>query len=192
MISPAPSTIVPPHSSAQLLLRLGQPFTDFPRFSILDLRQQTDLAGNAVPFSEWLTKRLQIGTPFVIEHFDQLDTWDSQFFKIEKLIELSTKKSEPPLPALRRFLSCTSAWLLRSSFHRHTHPKLQLWPRPQFYLTQVRRLCAPVLSRVPESLRSRSAMPPRMARAMSQDLADRSAVGWAVGPVPVAAPVRQE
>lgn len=94
MIPPTPSAIVPPHSSAQLLLRLGQPFAEFPRFSILELRRQTDLAGNAVPFSEWLTKRLQIGQPFVIQHFDQLETWDSQFFEIEKLIELSTKKSE--------------------------------------------------------------------------------------------------
>src|SRR5947209_5600895 len=101
MISPTPSAIVAPHSSAQLLLRLGQPFVEFPRFSVLELRRQTDLAGNAVPFSEWLTKRLQIGQPFVIQHFDQLETWDAQFFEIEKLIELSTKKSEPTSPALR-------------------------------------------------------------------------------------------
>ena len=116
MIPPTPSTIVPPHSSAQLLLRLGQPFTEFPRFSILELQRQTDLAGNAVPFSEWLTKRLQIGQPFVIQHFDQLETWDSQFFEIEKLIELSTKKSEPLLLVSPSFLPRNLMWLLRSSF----------------------------------------------------------------------------
>jgi hypothetical protein len=93
MIPPKPSAIVPPDSSAQLLLRLGPPFVEFPRFSILDLRRQTDHAGNVVPFSEWLTKRLQTGQPFVIQDFDQLETWDTQFFEIEKLIELSTKKS---------------------------------------------------------------------------------------------------
>ena len=93
MIPSIPSATVPPGSSAQLLLRLGQPFVEFPRFSILDLRKHTDRAGNVVPFSEWLTKRLQIGQPFVIQDFDQLETWDAQFFEIEKLIELSTKKS---------------------------------------------------------------------------------------------------
>lgn len=93
MIPPTPSATVPPDSSAKLLLRLGQPFIEFPRFSIIDLRRQKDFAGNAVPFSEWLTKRLQIGQPFVIQDFDQLEAWDSQFFEIEKLIELSTKKS---------------------------------------------------------------------------------------------------
>jgi hypothetical protein len=100
---PTPSATVPRHRSAQLLLRLGQPFVEFPRFSILELHRQTDLAGNVVPISEWLTKRLQIGQPFVIQHFDQLETWDSQFFEIEKLIELSTKKSEP--------LSCSLSFL---------------------------------------------------------------------------------
>jgi hypothetical protein len=93
MIPATPSATVPPNSSAHLLLRLGQPFVEFPRFSILDLRRQKDRAGNGVPFSEWLTKRLQIGQPFVIQDFDQLETWDAQFFEIEKLIELSTKKS---------------------------------------------------------------------------------------------------
>jgi hypothetical protein len=100
---PTPSATVLPHSSTQLLLRLGQPFVEFPRFSIFELHRQTDFAGNVVPFSEWLTKRLQIGQPFVIQHFDQLETWDSQFFEIEKLIELSTKKSEP--------LSCSPSFL---------------------------------------------------------------------------------
>ena len=103
LIHPTPSATVPPHSSAQLLLRLGQPFVESPKFSILELRRQIGLAGNAVPFSEWLTKQLQIGQPFVIQHFDQLETWDSQFFEIEELIELSTKKSEP--------LSCSPSFL---------------------------------------------------------------------------------
>lgn len=96
MIPPIPSATVPPDSSAHLLLRLGQPFVEFPRFSVLDLQRQTDRTGNVVPFSEWLTKRLQIGQPFVIQDFDQLESWDSRFFEIEKLIELSTKKSTSP------------------------------------------------------------------------------------------------
>ena len=97
MIPPTPSATVPPDSSAQLLLRLGHPFIEFPRFSILDLQQQTNPAGNVVPFSEWLTKRLQIGQPFVIQDFERLEAWDGQFFEIEKLIELSTKKSASQL-----------------------------------------------------------------------------------------------
>ena len=95
MIPPTPSLSVPPDSSAQQLLRLGRPFVEFPRFSILELQCQRDSSGNAVPFSEWLTKRLQVGKPFVIQDFDRLDTWNCQFFEIEKLIDLSTKKSKP-------------------------------------------------------------------------------------------------
>jgi hypothetical protein len=114
MIPTTPSATVPPNSSAQLLLRLGRPFVEFPRFSILDLQQQKDRAGNAVPFSEWLTKRLQIGQPFVIQDFDQLETWDTQFFEIEKLIELSTKKSTST--QLRHFcLTVRSSFLTPSS-----------------------------------------------------------------------------
>jgi len=103
MIPQTPSVTVPPDSSAQLLLRLGKPFIEFPRFSILTLNRDRDYEGNPVPFSEWLTKRLQRGQPFVIEDFDKLDTWPAvnardgtaPGFGIERLIELSTKKNIP-------------------------------------------------------------------------------------------------
>lgn len=93
MIPQTPSTTVPPDSSAQNLLKLGYPFRDFPETSILDLQRNRGLDGSPVPFSEWLTKRLQQGQPFVIKDFDKLDTWDREDFGIEKLIDLSTKKS---------------------------------------------------------------------------------------------------
>jgi hypothetical protein len=94
MIPQTPSTTVPPDSSAQNLLKLGPPFRDFPRTSILELQRHRGLDGSPIPFSEWLTKRLQIGQPFVIQDFDKLDTWDKDEFGIEKLIDLSTKKSK--------------------------------------------------------------------------------------------------
>jgi hypothetical protein len=93
MIPQTPSATVSPDSSAQLLLRLGKPFVEFPRYSILELQNERDFEGKLKPFSEWLTQRLQGGRPFVIEDFQQLDSWDRKFFDIEKLIELSTKKS---------------------------------------------------------------------------------------------------
>lgn len=93
MIPQTPSTTVAPDSSAQNLLKLGAPFRDFPRTSILDLQRLRGLDGSPVPFSEWLTQRLQSGQPFVIQDFDKLDTWDKDEFGIEKLIDLSTKKS---------------------------------------------------------------------------------------------------
>lgn len=127
MIPPTPSATVPPDSSAQLLLRLGQPFIEFPRFSILELQRLRDQTGNALPFSEWLTKRLHIGQPFVIQDFDKLEAWDRQFFEIEKLIELSTKKSASSL-----HVKCAShlrSPLLTPSSHRHSHPELQLRQR---------------------------------------------------------------
>ena len=190
MISSTPSATVPPNSSAQLLLRQGGPFIEFPRFSILELRRQKDHAGNAAPFSEWLTKRLQIGQPFVIQDFEQLETWDVQFFEIEKLIELSTKKSAPPpLETLGPRCAPEQADL---ALHRHTHPKLQLGQRSQLHVTQVRRFCAPVLPRIPEPLCSGPAMSARMARTMSQDTTNRGAVGRKVGFIPVATSVRQE
>lgn len=94
MISQSSSTIVSPDSSAQNLLKLGAPFRDFPRTSILDLQRHRGIDGSPVPFSEWLTKRLQVGQPFVIQDFDKLEGWDRNEFGIEKLIELSTKKSK--------------------------------------------------------------------------------------------------
>ena len=95
MIPQTPSVTVPPDSSATSLLRLGDPFVEFPRYSILQVQDEKDGEGNRVPFSEWLTKHLQIGKPFVLHDFQHLSTWDSDFFDIEKLIDLSTTKSEP-------------------------------------------------------------------------------------------------
>jgi hypothetical protein len=94
MIPQSSSTTVSPDSSAQNLLKLGAPFRDFPRTSILDLQRHRGIDGSPVPFSEWLTRRLQVGQPFVIQDFDKLETWDRNEFGIEKLIELSTKKSK--------------------------------------------------------------------------------------------------
>ena len=185
MTPPTLSATVPPHTSAQSLLRQGHPFVEFPRFSILELQRRKDHAGNAVPFSEWLTKRLQIGQPFIIQDFNQLETWNAPFFEIEKLIELSTKKST-------RFSACDTDTSLTGPPHRHTHPKLQLRQGPQLHATQVRRLCASVLPRIPEPLRSRPAMSTGMARTMSQDTTDRGAMGWPTGLVPMAASMRQK
>ena len=109
MIPPTPSATVPPNSSAQLLLQQGPPFVEFPRFSILELRRQKDHAGNALPFSEWLTKRLQVGQPFVIQDFERLEAWDAQFFEIEKLIELSTQKSASLTACATRTQMCRLA-----------------------------------------------------------------------------------
>ncbi|EXJ95849.1 hypothetical protein A1O1_00974 [Capronia coronata CBS 617.96] len=103
MIPQTPSLTVPPDSSAQQLLRLGKPFVEFPRFSIVTLQEEKDRDGQPLPFSEWLTKRLQLGQPFVIADFDKLDTWPTTDphdgsqpgFGIERLIELSTKKNIP-------------------------------------------------------------------------------------------------
>jgi len=105
MIPPTPSVTVPPDSSAKQLLELGKPFVDFPRFSILALQDQKDSDGRPLPFSEWLTKRLELGQPFVIADFDKLDIWrkagsgaqddPASGFGIESLIELSTKKNIP-------------------------------------------------------------------------------------------------
>jgi hypothetical protein len=183
MIPPIPSATVPPDSSAHLLLRRGQPFVEFPRFSILDLQRQTDRTGNVVPFSEWLTKRLQIGQPFVIQDFDQLESWDSRFFEIEKLIELSTKKSTSPPCVIKRS---------NPVFHRHSHPKLQLGEGSQLHTEKVRRLRTPVLPGISEPLRSGPTVSARMARTMPQDTAHGGTMGWTAGSVPVATSMREE
>ena len=94
MIPQGPSTVVPPDSSATQLLRLGHPFVEFPRYSILQVQNEREEDGTRVPFSEWLTKRLQIGKPFVLGDFQHLAEWDAKSFDIERLIELSTTKSE--------------------------------------------------------------------------------------------------
>ncbi|PGH17871.1 hypothetical protein AJ80_04695 [Polytolypa hystricis UAMH7299] len=46
-------------------------------------------------FSDWLTRKLQIGHPFVIQDFEKLPEWDRRLFSIEGLIDLSTKKNIP-------------------------------------------------------------------------------------------------
>lgn len=89
------------------LLATGKPFVEFPRYSILDL--QRNVAASLPPsnhrsdygsagagqssFADWLSKRLQIGHPFVIKDFEKLPQWDKRVFSIEGLIEHSTKKS---------------------------------------------------------------------------------------------------
>lgn len=107
MIPQTPSSTVSADSTAQKLLALGQPFVEFPKFSILDIQAQRDLDGQPQPFSEWLTRRLQQGKPFVVSDFDKLEHWPRApagssprngsvpSFTIERLIELSTKKNIP-------------------------------------------------------------------------------------------------
>lgn len=103
MIPPTPSLTVPPDASAELLLRLGKPFVQFPRYSILNIETERDHEGNAIAFSQWLQTRLQSGKPFVIADFDKLKSWpkgnprdgEEPGFGIERLIELSTKKNIP-------------------------------------------------------------------------------------------------
>ncbi|KAK2810706.1 hypothetical protein FQN50_002749 [Emmonsiellopsis sp. PD_5] len=96
------------------ILALGKPFLEFPRYSILDLKRTTGvcsgghsagrnsngvvnggLEGSSSTFSAWLTQRLHIGQPFVIQDFEKLPEWDKRLFSIESLIELSTKKNIP-------------------------------------------------------------------------------------------------
>ncbi|EXJ75740.1 uncharacterized protein A1O5_00247 [Cladophialophora psammophila CBS 110553] len=152
MIPQTPSLIVPPDSSAQQLLRLGKPFVEFPRFSILALQEEKDQDGNPLPFSEWLTKRLQLGQPFVIAEFDKLDTWPASGphnghqpgFGIERLIELSTKKNIPIRNcSTGRDLSFTLKKFADSA--RQSFPEFQnLYARdlqcPQEWLEQCRRI----------------------------------------------------
>ncbi|ETN38382.1 uncharacterized protein HMPREF1541_06417 [Cyphellophora europaea CBS 101466] len=103
MIPPTPSLTVPPEASAEHLLRLGKPFVQFPRYSIVDLQTEQDHEGNPIPFSQWLQTRLQSGKPFVLADFDKLGSWpkgnprdgSEPGFGIERLIELSTKKNIP-------------------------------------------------------------------------------------------------
>ncbi len=152
MIPPTPSLTVPPDSSAQQLLRLGKPFVEFPRFSILALQEEKNQDGNPLPFSEWLTKRLQDGQPFVIADFDRLDTWPvsdlhnahQSGFSIERLIELSTKKNIPIRNcSTGRDLSFTLKKFADSA--RQSFPEFQnLYARdlqcPQEWLEQCRRI----------------------------------------------------
>jgi len=152
MIPQTPSLTVPADTSAQLLLRLGQPFVEFPRFSILALPHERDADGKPLPFSEWLTKRLQLGQPFVIADFDKLETWpradrrNGQVpgFGIERLIELSTKKNIPIRNcSTGRDLSFTLRKFVDSA--RQSFPEFQnLYARdlqcPPEWLEQCRRL----------------------------------------------------
>ncbi|KAK5026097.1 hypothetical protein LTS07_007622 [Exophiala sideris] len=152
MIPQTPSVTVPADSSARQLLRLGKPFVEFPRFSILDLLNEKDHEGSPVPFSEWLTKRLQLGQPFVIADFEKLDTWPAPSshdghqpgFGIERLIELSTKKNIPIRNcSTGRDLSFTLKKFADSA--RQSFPEFQnLYARdlqcPQEWLEQCRKI----------------------------------------------------
>lgn len=158
MIPQTPSTTVAADSTAEKLLHFGKPFIPFSRFSILDIQRERDSDGNPIPFSEWLTKHLQIGKPFVISDFDKLDTWprsqpfgDSSTrngalpsFTIERLIELSTKKNIPIRNcSTGRDLSFTLSKFAESA--RQSYPEFQsLYARdlqcPQEWLEQCREL----------------------------------------------------
>lgn len=152
MIPQTPSLTVPPDSSAQQLLRLGEPFVEFPRFSIVALQEERDQDGNPLPFSEWLTRRLQLGQPFVVADFDKLESWPSADqrngsqagFSIERLIELSTKKNIPIRNcSTGRDLSFTLKKFADSA--RQSFPEFQnLYARdlhcPQEWLEQCRKI----------------------------------------------------
>src|SRR5215470_5887053 len=90
MANPSPSL-----TNASSLIASGTPFLPFPTFSILELQPPAASEGGPT-FSEWLTKRLQLGQPVVIKDFDKLPVWDNDEFGVERLIELSTKKSGCP------------------------------------------------------------------------------------------------
>lgn len=159
MIPPTPSSTVAPDSSAEKLLRLGKPFVDFPRYSILDIQQERNYDGTLVPFSEWLTRHLQAGKPFVIQDFEKLDTWPhipaaavraastSSNFTLDRLIELSTKKNIPIRNcSTGRDLQFTLSKFVESA--RQSFPEFQnLYARdlpcPQEWLQQCRALLPP-------------------------------------------------
>jgi len=156
MIPQTPSTTVAADSSAGGLLKHGKPFVEFPRFSILDIGRERDYDGDPISFSEWLTKHLQIGKPFVISDFDKLGTWPRApadagprsgavpSFTIERLIELSTKKNIPIRNcSTGRDLSFTLSKFVESA--RQSYPEFQnLYARdlhcPQEWLEQCREL----------------------------------------------------
>ena len=150
MIPPIPSDPVPPDITAQTLLQIGNPFLEFPKYSILKLHDDAGAGGPDVPFAEWLMRTLQIGQPVVIQDFDKLPAWDQPTFEIERLIELSTKKSES-FPRLHLSIGVFSAALTKIC--RYSDPQLQHWSRSEFYPTQVCRLCPSILPRVSDSLR---------------------------------------
>lgn len=156
MIPQTPSTTVAADSTAEKLLRLGSPFIDFPRFSILDIQRERDFDGNPLPFSEWLTTQLHVGKPFVVTDFDKLAEWPRPptgsgarngsvpSFTIERLIELSTKKNIPIRNcSTGRDLSFTLSKFAESA--RQSYPEFQnLYARdlqcPQEWLEQCREL----------------------------------------------------
>jgi hypothetical protein len=152
MIPPTPSLTVPPDTSAEQLLRLGKPFVEFPRFSILEVQNERDLEGNPIPFSQWLQQRLQAGQPFVLSDFDKLETWpqgdpangEEPSFGIERLIELSTKKNIPIRNcSTGRDLSFTLrkfADSARQSFQEFQNLYARDLPCPDEWLAQCREL----------------------------------------------------
>lgn len=126
-----PSSISVPELIAQ-----GKPFVEFPKYSILDLRCETGLGGaegsgeavtsgngtggtGSTGFADWLTRKLQIGHPFVIQGFDKLPEWDKQLFSIDGLIDLSTKKS--------KILSFYSLVISQGASHRRWDIRLWLY-----------------------------------------------------------------
>jgi len=158
MIPQAPSTTVSPDASAENLLKLGSPFVEFPRFSILDIQRERNYDDSPIPFSEWLTRNLQGGKPFVINDFDKLDCWLHPLavgtrdgavrnFTIERLIELSTKKNIPIRNCgTGRDLSFTLSKFVESA--RQSYPEFQnLYARdlpcPPEWLEQCRKLLPP-------------------------------------------------
>ena len=114
-------TFIPTSVNAAELLAHGEPFIEFPRYSILDIKKeaafayeqpdekgapsQPDAPGKNTGqlgkdttdyFSGWLSARLQDGKPFVIQDFNKLPEWNKRLFSLEGLIEHSTKKSNLP------------------------------------------------------------------------------------------------
>ncbi|KAK2880003.1 hypothetical protein FQN49_000667 [Arthroderma sp. PD_2] len=162
----------PTSVSATELLAHGKPFITFPRYSILDLRHlvlpdekekgrktavsEPSYSGSTaggldsnVPenFSRWLSTRLQIGQPFVIQDFDKLPEWDKKLFSLEGLIEHSTKKNIPIRNcSTNRDLSFTLKKFADASRHSYREFK-NLYARdlhcPDSWQEQCRRLLPP-------------------------------------------------
>ncbi|KAL1966395.1 hypothetical protein VTN77DRAFT_4537 [Rasamsonia byssochlamydoides] len=114
MTLPHPTRDSPlPAISISELLASGKPFVEFPTYNILDLKREigfesssegdakssedsnSNSNGVSSSFADWLSRKLQIGHPFVIKGFNRLPEWDEKLFSIEGLIECSTRKNIP-------------------------------------------------------------------------------------------------
>ncbi|DAA74909.1 TPA_exp: Uncharacterized protein A8136_2327 [Trichophyton benhamiae CBS 112371] len=164
-------TSIPTSVNAAELLAHGEPFIEFPRYSILDIKEaafayekpdekgapshpnapgkNTGQLGKDTTdyFSGWLSARLQDGKPFVIQDFNKLPEWNKRLFSLEGLIEHSTKKNIPIRNcSTNRDLSFTLKKFADASRQSYREFK-NLYARdlrcPDSWLEQCRRLLPP-------------------------------------------------